>query len=173
MIPPSFGQKDNRRKTAIWSPPKPGWIKLNFDGASRGNPGPSGIGYVIRDHTGATLGEMAKPIPPNTNNIAEFKALQFGLRDCIDHGFNNILVEGDSEIAINVVKRKTTPNWRLQGILESIVASLDKIDNYEAKHIYREANSEGDVLSKLAAQGSYLYSWDQGYLPVTHVDHCN
>lgn len=50
-IPPSFGQKDNMRKDAISSPPNPGWIKLNFDGASRGNLGPSGIGYVIRDHT--------------------------------------------------------------------------------------------------------------------------
>ncbi|XP_057856261.1 uncharacterized protein LOC131065691 [Cryptomeria japonica] len=148
------------RKIAIWSPPNPGWIKLNFDGASRGNPGPSSIGYIIRDHTGATLGKMAKPIPPNTNNIAEFKALQFGLRDCINHGFNNILVEGDSEIEINAIKGKNTPNWRLQGILESIISSLDRIENYEAKHIYREANSEADVLSKLAAQGSYLYSWD-------------
>ncbi|XP_059064531.1 uncharacterized protein LOC131856679 [Cryptomeria japonica] len=144
------------RKTAIWSPPKPGWIKLNFDGASRGNPSPSGIGYVIKYHTGAILGKMAKSIPPDTNNIAEFKALQFGLRDCINHGFNNILVEGDSKIAINAIKRKNTPNWRLQGILESIVASLDRIENYEAKHIYREANSEADVLSKLAAQRSYL-----------------
>ncbi|XP_059071125.1 uncharacterized protein LOC131864058 [Cryptomeria japonica] len=107
------------RKAAIWSPPNPGWIKLNFDGASRGNPGPSGIGYVIRDHTGAILGKMAKPIPPDTNNIEEFKALQFGLIDCIKHGLNNILVEGDSEIAINVIKRKNTPNWRLQGILEN------------------------------------------------------
>lgn len=104
---------------------------------------------------------MAKPIPPDTNNIAEFKALQLGLRDCINHGFNNILVEGDSEIAINAIKRKSTPNWRLQGILESIVTSLDKIDNYEAKHIYREANSEADALSKLAAQGSFIHGWGQ------------
>ncbi|XP_059068467.1 uncharacterized protein LOC131858982 [Cryptomeria japonica] len=161
------------RKTIIWSPPKPGWIKLKFDGASRGNPGPSGIGYVIRDHTGATLGKMAKPIPPDTNNITEFKSLQFGLRDCINHGFNNILVEGESKIAINVIKRKNTLNWRLQGIQESIIASLDRIENYEAKHIYKEANSEADVLSKLATQGSYLYSWDQGNLPVTHAGHRN
>ncbi|XP_057858719.2 uncharacterized protein LOC131067644 [Cryptomeria japonica] len=159
------------RKVAIWSPPNSGWIKLNFGGASRGNPGPLGIGYVIRDHTEAILGKMAKPTPPNTNNIAEFKALQFGLIDCTKHGLNNILVEGDLEIAINAIKRKNTPNWRLQGILENIIASLDMIENYEAKHIYKEANSEADALSKIAAQGAYLYSWDQGNLPVIHADH--
>ncbi|XP_057862869.2 uncharacterized protein LOC131071167 [Cryptomeria japonica] len=159
------------RKAAIWSPPNPGWLKLNFDGASRGNPGPSGIGYVIRDHTGETLGKMVKLIPPDTNNIAKFKALQFGLIDCIKHGLNNILVEGDSEKAINAIKRKNTPNWRLQGILDNIIASLDKIENYEAKHIYKEANSEVDALLKIAAQGTYLYSWDQGNLPVIQAVH--
>lgn len=75
-IPPSFGQKkNNSRKDATWTPPKPSWLKLNFDGASRGNPSPSGIGYVIRDHSGVIIGKMAKSIPPDTNNIAEFKAL--------------------------------------------------------------------------------------------------
>ncbi|XP_057851721.2 uncharacterized protein LOC131061886 [Cryptomeria japonica] len=105
-IPPSFGQKNNMRKAATWSPPNPGWLKLNFDGASRGNLGPSGIGYVIRDHTGSILRKMEKSIPPDTNNIAKFKAMQFGLIDCIRHGLKYILVEGDSEIEINAIKRK-------------------------------------------------------------------
>ncbi|XP_059077975.1 uncharacterized protein LOC131876562 [Cryptomeria japonica] len=159
------------RKAAIWSLPNPGWLKLNFDGASRGNQGSSGIGYVIKDHAGAILGKMAKPIPPDTNNIEKFKALQFGLIDCIKHGLNNILVEGDSEIAINAIKRKNIPNWRLQGILDNIIASLDRIENYEAKHIYKEANSEADALSKIATQGTYLDSWDQGNMPVIQADH--
>lgn len=159
------------RNAAIWFPPNPCWIKLNFDSASRGNLGPLGIGYVIRDHTGAILGEMAKPIPPDINNIAEFKALQFGLIDCIKHGLNNILVERDSEIAINAIKRKETPNWRLQGILDNIIASLDRIKIYEAKHIYREENSEADALSKIATQGTYIYKWDQGNLLVVRSDH--
>ncbi|XP_057830892.1 uncharacterized protein LOC131041717 [Cryptomeria japonica] len=159
------------RKATTWSPPNPGWIKLNFDGASRGNSGPLGIGYVIKYHTGAILGKMAKPIPPDKNNIAELKALQFGLIECIKHGLNNILVEGDSEIAINAIKRKKTPNWRLQGILDNIIVSLDRIENYEAKHIYREENSEADALSKIAAQGTYIYRWDQGIWPIVSSDH--
>lgn len=159
------------RKATIWSPPNRGYLKLNFDGASRGNLSPSSIGYVIRDHTGETLGKMAKPIVPNTNNITEFKELQFVLIDCIKYGLNNILVEGDLEIAINAIKRKITPNWRLQGILDNIIASLDRIENYEAKHIYREANSEADALSKIVDQGTYLYNWDQGNLPVIQANH--
>ncbi|XP_059064274.1 uncharacterized protein LOC131856497 [Cryptomeria japonica] len=159
------------RKAATWSPPNPGWIKLNFDGASRGNLSPSGIGYVIKDHIGAIPGKMAKPIPLDTNNIAEFKALQFGLIECIKHGLNNILVERDSEIAINAIKRKKTTNWRLQGILDNIIVSLDRIESYEAKHIYREANSEEDALLKKAALGTYIYRWDQGIWPIVSSNH--
>ena len=31
-----------------WSAPPPGWVILNTDGASKGNPGPAGRGGVIR-----------------------------------------------------------------------------------------------------------------------------
>lgn len=33
----------------IWQKPAAQWVKLNVDGASKGNPGPAGIGGIIRD----------------------------------------------------------------------------------------------------------------------------
>jgi hypothetical protein len=30
-----------------WSPPQPGFIKLNYDGASKGNPGQAGAGGIF------------------------------------------------------------------------------------------------------------------------------
>ncbi len=47
------------------------------DGASSGNPGPSGIGVVLRH--GDRQKEISKFIGPATNNIAELKAIQAGL----------------------------------------------------------------------------------------------
>jgi hypothetical protein len=35
------------RLSVKWQPPNQGVIKLNFDGASRGNPGMSGIGVCL------------------------------------------------------------------------------------------------------------------------------
>lgn len=42
--------------------PEEGWIKVNFDRASTGNPGPSGAGYVVRDWNMNILAMGAKKL---------------------------------------------------------------------------------------------------------------
>lgn len=39
-----------------WYPPLCGWIKCNFDGAARGNPGQAASGGIFRDNSAAILG---------------------------------------------------------------------------------------------------------------------
>lgn len=36
----------------FWELPGKGWIKVNMDGRSRGNPERSAIGYYVRNETG-------------------------------------------------------------------------------------------------------------------------
>ena len=45
-------------------------FKLNFDGASKQNPGKSGYGGVIRDHTGNIQLIYHGNLGNNTNNVA-------------------------------------------------------------------------------------------------------
>jgi len=49
LIPLSSTQDSSPEK---WSHPPLGFFKLNFDGASKGNPGPTGFGLVFRDDQG-------------------------------------------------------------------------------------------------------------------------
>ncbi len=49
-------------------------ISIYTDGGSRGNPGSSAIGVVIKDEEGDILFELGKDIGFSTNNIAEYKA---------------------------------------------------------------------------------------------------
>ena len=58
-----------------WTPPPPGFIKINIDGASRGNPGPTGFDLVLRNHTGEIIHLVAGFLGENTNNVADLLSL--------------------------------------------------------------------------------------------------
>lgn len=49
---------------------------MNFDGASRGNPGKTGIGGVIRNKAGEIVHIYCRALGESTNNEAEFAALE-------------------------------------------------------------------------------------------------
>lgn len=56
-------------------------VVVEADGGSRGNPGPSAYGAVLRDaETGAVLGQEGRAIGVATNNVAEYSGLIAGLR---------------------------------------------------------------------------------------------
>ena len=73
--------KNFKKKTASRTPwdeyEYDGKICLFTDGASSGNPGPSGIGILLR--YGEHEKEISKYIGNATNNIAELKAIEAGL----------------------------------------------------------------------------------------------
>ena len=50
-------------------------LTLNFDGGSRGNPGPAGIGVVVSASDGTPLVTLGRFIGHATNNVAEYMAL--------------------------------------------------------------------------------------------------
>ena len=83
-----------------WHPPDQGVIKLNFDGASHGNPGLSGIGVCLRNHLGIPLFIKSSHIPWGTNNNAEVSAFLLGLVTTSSMKIPWLQVEGDSLIII-------------------------------------------------------------------------
>ncbi len=57
-------------------------VVISFDGGSRGNPGPAGIGAVVTDPSDeppARLASVSEYIGDTTNNVAEYRALIAGL----------------------------------------------------------------------------------------------
>ncbi|XP_075080304.1 uncharacterized protein LOC142165824 [Nicotiana tabacum] len=64
----------------MWEFPSAGWLKFNTDGASRGNPGRSSIGFCIRNENGDIVKSVGKEIEETTNTVAEAKAMVEALR---------------------------------------------------------------------------------------------
>ena len=83
---------------------------LYFDGASRGNPGLSGCGFVIYDNNNKSIYKGSKFLDINTNNYAEYMGLILGLETAIDNNIDNIIIKGDSLLVINQMNNKYNVN---------------------------------------------------------------
>ena len=85
----------------FWRPPAYDFWKLKFDGASRGNLGPSRFGACIRNPSGQVLAITIAPFPFDINNIAEAYALLAGLILAKQACFHRLHIEGDSIVIID------------------------------------------------------------------------
>ncbi|XP_057850247.2 uncharacterized protein LOC131060847 [Cryptomeria japonica] len=69
----------NPRVGVEWEVLEPGSCKVNFDSASAGNSGQSGIRCILRNSDGICIKEISEKIGVATNNEVEFRAALRGL----------------------------------------------------------------------------------------------
>lgn len=81
-----------------------------MDGCSKGNPGPTGGGGIIRNHNGNFMRVFADFYGECSNNLAEAKAMYKSILLCIIKGLTNVVVESNSLIILNLIKRVKTPS---------------------------------------------------------------
>lgn len=77
-----------------------GKIYIVTDGASRGNPGPAGIGYAIYDDQWNLIEEYTEYIGDATNNKAEYEALLKALDCATGHCRDEIIHYSDSQLVV-------------------------------------------------------------------------
>eukprot|EP00253_Pinus_taeda_P025694 PITA_25694 len=123
-VPP----KSSNTKKVSWTAPPKLSFKLNFDGASKGNPGIAGFGRIFRNDKGLPLLIYCGNIGWDTNNSTELEGLWQGPLLSRNHSFHPLEVEGDSQILINMAKhllngshaKKIATSWRLEARLEAM-----------------------------------------------------
>jgi len=76
---------------------------MNFDGASKDNPGKFGTGGLLRDLDGRILVMYANNLGYNSNNGAELEGFIRGLELAKHHGILTLQVEGDSLLIISAL----------------------------------------------------------------------
>ena len=85
-----------------WTPPPSGFFKLNFDGDSKGNLGPSEYGCIIKDHMRNMQGFKCGFIGKETNNAAEVEGLLQGIQMAKEYNWTPLIVEVDSQMVIQM-----------------------------------------------------------------------
>ncbi|MFQ6064943.1 MAG: ribonuclease HI family protein [Candidatus Bathyarchaeia archaeon] len=113
-------------------------VFLVTDGASRGNPGPSAIGFGIYDESWKPLEEHAEYIGLATNNEAEYKALIKGLRKCVEYCKGEVEHLTDSKL----VAKQASGEWvvrapNLKPLLEEVFGIELQFRQVTHRHVAR------------------------------------
>jgi ribonuclease HI len=135
-------------------------FEIFSDGASKGNPGPAGIGVVI-SVDGKVVCEVAEAIGTATNNVAEYTALIRGLKEARQLGAETIKVRTDSELLFYQLKgqyKVKHPN--MKPLHEEAHGLLKSFKSVEFKVVPREENQDADRLATSALRQKDIASHD-------------
>ncbi len=121
------------------------------DGCSRGNPGPSGVGYYIVGANGELLARGGEFIGFATSRVAEYYALKAGCEKAIELGLKSVKFVSDNLMMVNqfngIYKVK---NRDLLAIFDDIQALLRNFEACAFTHVVREQNSQADKEANMA-----------------------
>lgn len=122
--------------------------KLYTDGASRCNPGPSGIGFSLMNGDTAVC-EQGFFIGDRTNNQAEYTALLVGIFYAKEFmkPSDKIAIFSDSQLLIRQMNRQYRVRDAQLQKLQAIAFDLLRGYQYSFCHIYREQNCRADELA--------------------------
>jgi ribonuclease HI len=123
-----------------------GRLVLYFDGACRGNPGPSSWG--VWSPSGV---ERAGLVGRTTNNVAEWSGFVAALDAAIEAGAHDVEIRADSELVVkqfNGVYRVKGPH--LARYLVEAKEKARRIPRLRVVHVPREENREADRLANEA-----------------------
>lgn len=125
-------------------------IKIYIDGSSIGNPGKSGIGYLIYQGS-ELLKKRSVYLGIQSNNFAEYMALIFPLIDAIEGKQKNVKAFSDSKLICEQIKGNfKVKNKNIYPLFVLAKNLISKLDSFEITHIAREDNQEADKLAKEA-----------------------
>jgi ribonuclease HI len=150
--PPAAEMSEKVKPVAQANGQKKVWVFT--DGASSGNPGPSGIGVVLR--FGEHAKEISEYIGVATNNVAELKAIQKGL-SALKNKNLPVRIFTDSSYAHGVL----VLGWKAKAnnqLVESIKKSMKKFKNLQIikvrGHTGDKGNERADFLATSAIKNS-------------------
>ncbi len=130
-------------------------LHIYIDGASRGNPGPAGIGIVIVNESGVTIKNIDKSIGHATNNIAEYTALISGMEEAHGLGAKELIINTDSElVAKQLGGEYKVKSPALKDLHSKVVRLLNSFELVKINNIPREDNRAADKLANKAIDGA-------------------
>jgi ribonuclease HI len=121
-------------------------LLIYTDGACRGNPGPSGAGWVICTAAGKVLGQGCAFLGHRTNNEAEYLAAAMGLTAAQQFNVDCVTLCADSQLLVRqVLGQYKVRNARILPLFRALMQVAATYRQFTARHVYREQNAAADA----------------------------
>lgn len=121
-------------------------LTIYTDGGARNNPGPAGIGIVIKNENGETIKTYKEYIGEKTNNQAEYEALLRAL-ELVKGEAEKLEIFLDSQLVVNQAKSiYRAKNGDIKNLLFKLRILEQNFKEVQYNLIPREQNREADKL---------------------------
>ncbi|HEU5359567.1 MAG TPA: ribonuclease HI family protein [Candidatus Deferrimicrobiaceae bacterium] len=131
-------------------------VTVRTDGASRGNPGPAGIGVVLEVEGDPDRIERFEYIGETTNNVAEYRALLLALSEAEKLAPSSLTILSDSELLV----RQLNGEYRvksdlLKPLYREACLRLRRFPGARILHVERGENQAADRLANRAIDAHF------------------
>ncbi|MGG0239085.1 reverse transcriptase-like protein [Bacillus rhizoplanae] len=123
-------------------------IEVYIDGASKGNPGPSGAGVFIKGIQPPV--QLSVPLRVMSNHEAEYHALLAALKYCTEHNYKIVSFRTDSQLVEQAVEKQYAKNPLYAPLLEEALQMIQQFDLFFMKWIPSSQNKVADELARKA-----------------------
>lgn len=130
-------------------------IKVFVDGASAGDPGPSGAGIYIKLGNGE-IEHYSVPLGSMTNHEAEYLALIKALEICVEKEFKIVSFHTDSQLVQHAIEISYVKNKQYDVLLQKALLLIEKLDLFFIKWIPSKENHVADELARKAIRSNLL-----------------
>jgi ribonuclease HI len=125
-------------------------IEVYIDGASAGDPGPSGAGVFIKAN--GAVERYSIPLGVMSNHEAELYSLIKGLEICLEKGYRIVSFRTDSQLVDRAVEKEYMKNKKYAPLLDKALTLSKQLDLFFLKWIPSKQNHVADELARKAIQ---------------------
>ncbi|KAA0550166.1 reverse transcriptase-like protein [Bacillus sp. BGMRC 2118] len=123
-------------------------IEVYIDGASSGNPGPSGAGIFIKGN--GIVEQYSIPLGTMSNHEAEYYSLIKALEICVEKKLSIVSFRTDSQLVDQAMEKEYVKNKQYLPLLEKALELSKQFDLFFIKWIPSSQNPVADRLAREA-----------------------
>ncbi|KAM2292630.1 hypothetical protein ACFXTI_027340 [Malus domestica] len=152
---------DSGKTSGMWQKPRYGTIKINTDAAWCKNTMRMGVGWLGCDFAGLLQAAGGSGIGYcHSAAVAEATAIRAALMACIDHGFDDVIIESDARMIILMLKKEVLIDFSIECILGDIEILAQKLMSVSFAFVSREGNRAAYSVAKYVFKEGRSFTWD-------------